>query len=105
MKQKFLSVAAVVAIVCGTMGAVNQAQAEQVQQEMTMSQEVTYESIEVGDLPEPVSKAVAEGFTGYLIDEVYKGSDNSYKVIVSSGDVKATLFYTAEGELTKVEKP
>lgn len=68
------------------------------------SQEVAYELIDQGELPVAISEAIASGYTGYTIEEAYKGDDGSYKVVLKNEDSKMKLFYTAAGELTKVEK-
>jgi len=70
-----------------------------------MAQEVKYQEIETTELPEPVSKALSSDYSGYSIDKAWKGDDGSFKVAISSGDMKYDLFYTEAGELVKVEKP
>ncbi|WP_163717361.1 hypothetical protein [Mangrovibacterium lignilyticum] len=70
-----------------------------------MAQEVSFEEIETSALPEAVSTALSADYSGYTLDKAFKGSDGSFKVSVSSGEMKYDLFYTAAGELTKVEAP
>ena len=40
-----------------------------------------------------------------LHDKAFLGDDGNYKVKVSMGDLKYVLFYTAKGELIKLEEP
>ena len=72
---------------------------------VAQQQEVNYEEIETTALPEAISTALSKDYSGYTIDKAYKGSDGSFKVSVSSGEMKYDLFYSEAGELTKVEKP
>ena len=70
---------------------------------VSMNDEVTYEKIETDDLPEVVSNAISEGYAAFSIDQAYEGTDGSYKVTVSSGDLKYDLFYSKEGDLSTVK--
>ncbi|RKD87870.1 hypothetical protein [Mangrovibacterium diazotrophicum] len=70
-----------------------------------MTQDVTYQEIETTALPEAINTALSSKYSGYSLDKAWKGDDGSYKVAISSGDMKYDLFYTEAGELVKVEKP
>ncbi len=105
MKKKLLFAVAAISmgiagtqLVSGTSYAASDASTE-----VSMNDEVTYEKIETNDLPEAVSNAVSEGYAAFTIDQAYEGTDGSYKVTVSSGDLKYDLFYSKEGELSKVK--
>lgn len=103
-KSKLIAAAAIIAgtmvpqFVNGTPNSVTDATAV-----VAMYDEVTYEKIESDDLPEAVSNAVSESYAAFTIDQAYEGNDGSYKVTVSSGDLKYDLFYSKEGELSKVK--
>ena len=47
-------------------------------------EEVTYTKVEVAEVPEKVSAAVAAKYEGYAIEEAAKGSDSNYKLIIKS---------------------
>ena len=64
-----------------------------------------YKEIKVTELPDAVTKSIANAYTGYKIDQAWKSEDNAYKVKVAMGDLKYQLFYDAKGELIKVEDP
>lgn len=68
------------------------------------SQEVAYELIDKGELPDGVKQAIASDYSVFTIEEAYKGDDGSYKVVVKNEDSQFKLFYSAAGELSKVEK-
>ncbi|MGW8317030.1 MAG: hypothetical protein ACWGNV_15645 [Bacteroidales bacterium] len=72
---------------------------------VAMNDGVTFEKIETDDLPEAVSNTVSKDYAAFTIDQAYKGSDGSYKVAVSSGDLKYDLIFTKEGELSEVKDP
>jgi hypothetical protein len=68
-------------------------------------QEVQYKEINADDLPSAISDAIAEGYTDYTIDKTYKGSDATYKIVVSKSEEKLILFYNEKGELLKSKSP
>ena len=65
--------------------------------------EVTY--MEVAEVPEAVTKAVASKYEGYTIDKAAKGTDNSYKLEIKKEDGKLTVYFTEAGEYIKEEAP
>ena len=69
------------------------------------NKEVKYTEIKSEDLPEAVTNSIAKDYSGYAVDEAYKGDDGSYKVLVSNKTTKYTLFYGKDGNLIKVEQP
>lgn len=71
---------------------------------ITQEQEVTYEQMNVEDLPEPVSKAVSEGYADYTLSEAYMGSDGSYKVLLEKENEKIAVFFNEQGEFLKIEQ-
>ena len=83
------------------------AKAMKVQNQMAVvdDQDDKYKEIKVEELPDAVTKSIANAYTGYKIDKAFKAEDNSYKVKVAMGDLKYQLFYDAKGELIKVEDP
>ncbi|HLN75234.1 MAG: hypothetical protein ACM3O8_07410 [Methylococcaceae bacterium] len=65
-----------------------------------------YKEIKAEELPEAVTKSIANAYTGYKIDKAYKDKDeDSYKVNVAMGSLRYDLFYDKKGELVKVEEP
>jgi hypothetical protein len=81
------------------------AQAMKVQNQMAVidDKDDKYKEVKVEELPEAVTKSVANAYTGYKIEKAFRGEDNSYKVKVAMGDLKYKLFYDEQGELIKVE--
>ena len=67
--------------------------------------EVTYAEVEVAEVPEAVTKAVASKYEGYTIDKAAKGTDNSYKLEIKKEDGKLTVYFTEAGEYIKEEAP
>lgn len=67
--------------------------------------EVTYTKTEVSAVPVAVTHAVAVKYDGYIILEAYKGSDNSYKLILEKADVHLTVYYNEAGEFQKEDYP
>lgn len=55
-------------------------------------EEVTYTKIETSELPEAVTKGVEDKYAGYTIEEVYKGSDTNYKMVIKKDDTKQPFF-------------
>lgn len=77
---------------------------EEAEKAMMLAQaEVTYNKIEVSEVPEAVTKAVAAKYEGYTVDEAAKGSDNSYKLVIKKEDAKLTVYFSEAGELLKEE--
>lgn len=77
---------------------------EEASQTMLMAEnEVTYVKIEVAEVPEAVTKAVAAKYEGYVIGEAYKGSDNSYKLVIKKESVSQTVYFNEAGEFQKEE--
>lgn len=75
---------------------------EDAEKTMLLAQtEVTYTKVEVSEVPEAVTKAVAAKYEGYTIDEAAKGSDNSYKLVIKKEDTKLTVYFSEAGEFVK----
>ncbi len=64
-------------------------------------EEVTYTKVEVSELPEAVTKGVADKYAGYTIEEAYKGSDTNYKIVIKKDDAKLTVLFKEGGEFVK----
>lgn len=64
-------------------------------------EEVTYTKVEVSELPEAVTKGVADKYAGYTIEEAYKGSDTNYKMVIKKDDAKLTVLFKESGEFVK----
>ncbi len=67
-------------------------------------EEVTYDEIEKEKLPEAVTNAIQEGYSGHEIAKVFLGSDGSYKVKLAKGDEKVAVFFNSSGEFLKVKE-
>lgn len=65
--------------------------------------DVTYSKVEVADVPEAVKSAVTAKYADYSIGEAYKGSDNSYKLVIKKEEAKLTVYYNEAGEFQKEE--
>lgn len=63
--------------------------------------EVTFTKIETSALPEAVTKGVAKKYEGYTVEEAYKGSDDTYKIVIKKDDVKSTVIFNEAGEFVK----
>lgn len=68
---------------------------------MLAKAEVTYTKIKVSDLPQAVAQAVAEKYKGYTVEEVAKGSDNNYKLVIKKGTETKTVYLSGTGECVK----
>lgn len=64
-------------------------------------EEVTYTKIETSELPEAVTKGVEDKYAGYTIEEVYKGNDTNYKMVIKKDDTKLTVLFKEAGEFVK----
>lgn len=71
----------------------------------SQDKEVKYTEIKAEQLPAAVATAVAKDYSGFSIDQAFKGNDGSFKVLVSNGSTKHVLFYGADGNLLKTEQP
>lgn len=65
--------------------------------------EVTYEKVATTDVPQAVTSAVAAKYAAYTVDEAFKGSDKTYKLVLKNGDAKLTVIYNESGEFVKEE--
>lgn len=65
--------------------------------------DVTYEKIETADVPQVVSSAALGKYAGYAIEEAYKGSDNTFKLVLKKDETKLTVYYNGSGEFVKEE--
>lgn len=65
--------------------------------------EETYNKVTTDSLPETVKTAVSAKYAGYTIDEVYKSSENNYKLILKKEETKVTVYYGETGEFKKEE--
>ena len=75
------------------------------QMAVTQDKDDKFKEIKVEELPDAVTKSIANAYTGSKIDKAYRNEDNSYKVKIAMGELKYMLFYDAKGELIKVEEP
>ncbi|MFT3738670.1 MAG: hypothetical protein QM786_07910 [Breznakibacter sp.] len=105
MKRMTLNIAAV-ALVAFAAASFDQAQATAKLETSTgivslMEDEVIWTQIEVKDVPEAVTKAAASKYEGSSVEKAFKGSDNTYKLVLKTGDTKVTAIFNAEGKFLK----
>jgi len=67
--------------------------------------EVVYQEIKVTEIPEAISASITADYAGNTIDKAFYGDNATYKVMVSKGDVKQALLFSADGKFIKVEEP
>lgn len=65
--------------------------------------EMVYNKMERTEIPRSIKSAVISKYAAYALEEAYKGSDNSYKLILKNGERKITVFYNEAGEYMKEE--
>lgn len=72
----------------------------------TSEKAVSQYNVEVNaiDLPAAVTRSLNEKHPGYKTEKAYIGKDGTYKIKVSKGDEKQTLFLDARGEAVKMQK-
>jgi hypothetical protein len=70
---------------------------------VVLQEEVTYDEIQNEDVPEAVLTAVKESFDGYELEKAFLGSDGNYKLKLTKGEEKVAAFFSANGEVLKVE--
>jgi hypothetical protein len=62
------------------------------------------DEIQLKELPAEIHDSVNENYPEHKIDEVFRGSDGSYKIKMEKGDKKAILFYSAGGNFLRLEE-
>ena len=62
------------------------------------------EEVKASDLPAAITRSMNEKYPGYKTEKAHKAKDGTYKVTVSKGDEKQTLFFDARGESVKMQK-
>jgi hypothetical protein len=67
--------------------------------------DVKYQEIKTSELPEAVTKTLADKYAGYKTEKAFKGDDGTFKVVVSKDEMKQVLFLNEKGEVTKVDAP
>ena len=66
---------------------------------------LNYKKIQKEDLPEAVTDAFNQDYSGYVVEKAYKGENGSYKLEVARDDIRYMVFYDESGQLIKVEQP
>lgn len=59
--------------------------------------------LELKDVPEAVTKAAATKYEGSSVETAFKGNDNTYKLVLKTGETKVTAIFNAEGKFLKEE--
>ena len=88
----------------GTVASVSATNSKFCSATIQLQDEVTYEEISVDELPQPVAKAVQEGYADYTVTKTSVGSDGSYKVDLKKNEESISVFFNAEGEFLKIEQ-
>jgi hypothetical protein len=69
------------------------------------SMSATYnKEVKTSELPAAVTRSLNEKYPGYKTDKAFKADDGTYKVSISKGDEKQTLFFDERGESVKMQK-
>jgi hypothetical protein len=69
------------------------------------SMSATYnKEVKTSELPAAVTRSLNEKYPGYKTDKAFKAEDGTYKVSISKGDEKQTLFFDERGESVKMQK-
>lgn len=63
--------------------------------------QVSFVQVRLSDVPQIVKSEVAIKYAAYRIGESYKGSDDTYKLIIENGSSKLTLIYRKTGQCVK----
>lgn len=69
---------------------------------VTKKPQVKYQMVAVQSVPKAVVDSVKKSYPGYTIAKAFKGTNGSYKLIVSKNGAVKTLYYEADGESIKV---
>jgi len=92
-KALFLAVVAVSLLATATSEAVA---SENVKVEVT--EEVTYQEIDVKELPAAVIKSIKVEYVDGVITKAFKGTDSSFKVEIKLNDKNHKVCYNKEGK-------
>ncbi|MFT3740665.1 MAG: hypothetical protein QM786_18090 [Breznakibacter sp.] len=65
--------------------------------------EVEWTQLELKDVPEAITKAAASKYEGSSVETAFKGNDNTYKLVLKTGETKVTAIFDAEGKFLKQE--
>lgn len=68
-------------------------------------EEVTYTKIEISEIPEKITAAVAAKYDGYAVEGADKGSDASYKLVINKDNTTLTVYFNEAGEFIREETP
>lgn len=69
--------------------------------EVLAQNQARYIRVGLSDVPQIVKSEVAIKYAAYRIGESYRGSDNTYKLIIENGGSKLTLIYHKTGQCIK----
>lgn len=69
--------------------------------EVLAENQVKYVRVELSNVPQIVKSEVAIKYAAYRIGESYRGSDDTYKLIIENGNSKLTLIYHKTGQCVK----
>lgn len=64
---------------------------------------VNYMKTNLSEMPEMIRTSVAAKYSAYIIDEAFKGSDGSYRLILKRDGKKIIVYFNKNGEFQKEE--
>lgn len=99
-KIMFISTAALVLFLTSTNGAVP---SKLYRTAIVQEKDVTYKEISVDKLPPAVVQTLDNEYKDFAKDKAFMGSDNSYKVDISKGTMKHTIFLSEQGKILKTD--
>lgn len=69
--------------------------------EVLAQNQVRFVRVELSAVPQIVKSEVAIKYAAYRIGESYRGSDDTYKLIIENGNSKLILIYHKNGQCVK----
>lgn len=88
-----IPVSAKTAVVCDTVGEKNVT--------VLAGNDVAFTRVGLSEIPQAVKSEVAIKYAAYRIGVSYRGSDDTFKLVIKSGDSKLTLIYHRSGQCIK----
>jgi hypothetical protein len=80
-----------------------QRQSINVHSPISSEENILYDEIGKKELPEVVMNSVHSSYPGHKLGMVYRGSDGTYKILLSMKNEYIAAFYDAGGEFIKLE--
>ena len=71
---------------------------------ITVNQEKEYTKVEASKISPQVLKELEMKYDGYAITEAFQAKDGEYKIALSKGSTRLTVYYKSNGEFVKEQK-